>query len=168
MNIPPNKFDEIFTEYKPRLIKFAKKISFCEHRAEEIVQDVFLKLLKQDWGKIEDHIHQWLFFVCKNRCFTVYHKEKKYSSFSDDEELEGKLSEEHNPQESLVIKEDAKKILKLMEKLGPLQRKVLELRFLKGMNNVEIAKKLKIKNTNAAYHVSDGCKKLREMMAQTN
>ena len=165
MQIPPQKLEELYQTHKNSLFRYSRNITKSDDLSHEIVQDVFLKLLNQDWPKIQSYINQWLFTVCRNNSLKLLNKETRYISFLEGE-LERKPCEEKNPNEKAISKEECKKAVELLEKLGPTQKKIMKMRFLKQFSNLEISKKLKMKNNTVAFHVSDGCKKLRQLMAK--
>ena len=67
---------------------------------------------------------QWLFTVCRNLSFKLKTKEKRYTILlEDDNEM---LDEAKNPAESLDFLEQKTHLLKCIEKLSPLQNKVIK------------------------------------------
>ena len=155
-------FENIYKQYRGRMIKYAEKIVYCPNRAEDIVQEAFSRLIKQDYDKIKDHVMQWLFTVCRNLSFKLKEKEKRYIPLLDDDS--DILDEAKNPAESLDFSEQKNHLLKCIEKLSPLQKKIIKLRYLKQLDNPEIAKKLKIKANAVAFHVCKGKQNLFEIM----
>jgi RNA polymerase sigma factor (sigma-70 family) len=65
-NIEKDKwFGETVRVYEPRLLRFLGKMVPLSI-AREIVQETFIKLLKEDFGVIRNHTAEWLFTVCRN------------------------------------------------------------------------------------------------------
>jgi RNA polymerase sigma-70 factor (ECF subfamily) len=162
MKISESDFEDLYKTYRIRMLKFVEKIVYCPNRSEDIVQEAFARLTKQDYEKIKDHIMQWLFTVCRNLSFKLKTKEKRYIPLLDNNDEV--LDEEKNPYESLDFSEQKKNLLKCIKKLSPLQKKVIQLRYLKQLDNPEIAKKLKIKTNAVAFHVCKGKQNLLEIM----
>jgi RNA polymerase sigma-70 factor (ECF subfamily) len=162
MKISESDFEALYKEYKIRLFKFVEKIVYCPSRAEDIVQETFARLLKQDYEKIKDHVTKWLFTVCRNLSFKTKAKENRYTPLFDDNS--DTLDEAKNPSESLDFLEQKQNLLKCIERLSPLQKKVIKLRYLKQLNNPEIAETLKITVNAVSFHVCKGKQNLLEIM----
>ncbi len=67
--------DETFTEWRPRLLRFCGQLLRNTHDAEEVVQDVFAKLLRQD-GRYDlaKDPGVLLFRLARNRCIDLRRK----------------------------------------------------------------------------------------------
>lgn len=142
MTLQQNKQSKIsgwFTEYGSRLLRFVKsKINDLEE-AEDISQEVWYQLSRQDQVDDIEQIGSWLFTVANNRVINFY-KKKKTIPFSklenaannvdgNDEVAEMDLSfnswaEENLPSEILESKEFWNMLQKLLENLPPEQRDV--------------------------------------------
>src|SRR5688572_29807591 len=61
--------------HEAALIRYATWVLGDPERAREIVQDTFLRLCKEDPGKISGYLAQWLFTVCRNLAFDASRKE---------------------------------------------------------------------------------------------
>jgi len=162
MKISESDFEDLYKTYRIRMLKFVEKIVYCPNRSEDIVQEAFARLTKQDYEKIKDHVMQWLFTVCRNLSFKLKAKEKRYVTLlEDDSDI---IDEAKNPSESLDFSEQKENLLKCIERLSPLQKKVIKLRYLKQLNNPEIAKTLKITVNAVSFHVCKGKQNLFEIM----
>jgi len=142
MTLQQNKQSKIsgwFTEYGSRLLRFVKsKINDLEE-AEDITQDVWYQLSRQDQVDDIEQIGSWLFTVANNRVINFY-KKKKNIPFSklenagnnvegNDEVADADLSfnswaEENLPSEILESKEFWNMLQKLLANLPPEQRAV--------------------------------------------
>ena len=110
--ITDDYFAEVYNDYFPRLSAHARKILYSESLVEECVQIVFSKLLQQDYSKIQntDHLHKWLFTVCRNTSFKLKIKENRYVSAEENESF----CEDPNPFENLDRKELYKQVNKIL------------------------------------------------------
>jgi len=142
MTLQQNKQSKIsgwFSEYGSRLLRFVKsKINDLEE-AEDITQDVWYQLSRQDQVDDIEQIGSWLFTVANNRVINFY-KKKKNIPFSklenagnnvegNDEVADADLSfnswaEENLPSEILESKEFWNMLQKLLANLPPEQRAV--------------------------------------------
>jgi RNA polymerase sigma-70 factor (ECF subfamily) len=161
--IPQEIFNETYKEYFGRLKIYAEKFVYSGHTAEDCVQEVFRKLLLQDFNKIEKHLEPWLFLVCRNTCLKFYRKNSRmeYKNTQDEEEL----SEIKSPIEFLVCDERYKEMFIAIEQLSPKQKKAIELRFFSDLKYQEIEQKMKTNSGNAGFHISAGLKKLRKILS---
>ena len=85
--ITEEKLLEIYNEYRHRLYGASDKILNDPQRSEDVVQDVFYRLCKQDFSKIENHIQEWLFTVNRNCSLKQYHKRNRYMLIEDTDDL---------------------------------------------------------------------------------
>jgi RNA polymerase sigma-70 factor (ECF subfamily) len=164
--ITTQEFEVIYKQYTPRLKGLAKKFLYRDSLAEECVQDVFRKLLKQDFDKIreEDHLRAWLFTVCRNGALNIKRKESRFVEEKEDESL----SEEPNPFENLDKKECYKKAIALMKGvLSKDQQKVIKLRYFSDLSYKEIAKKMKTTTGNVGFLLSIGLSKVRKKLMKS-
>ena len=58
---------EALREYERPLVSYALGITGNLEQARDVVQDTFLKLCNQDPAKLDGHLAQWLYTVCRNR-----------------------------------------------------------------------------------------------------
>jgi RNA polymerase sigma-70 factor (ECF subfamily) len=67
------------------LARYAFRIVGEMESARDIVQETFLKLCGQDRDRVEPHLAEWLFTVCRNRALDVLRKEKRVKRSSEPE-----------------------------------------------------------------------------------
>jgi len=159
-----NTIEELYKEYQPRLAAYSYKILKNNENAKDCVQEVFKRLAKQDMGKIKDHIHQWLFVVCRNCSLKIL---KRQNFVLLDENHDQVFSEDKNPFESLDSKEKIKKLLWMVEQLPKKRKDILKLRFVHDLKYEEIAKKLKTTSGNVGFMLSTTLCDLREKFSKT-
>ena len=71
------KFQNAIREYEGQLLRYATRQMGDIETAREIVQDVFLRLLKTEQKeKVFEYLPQWLFTVCRN--LVIDRKRKVY------------------------------------------------------------------------------------------
>src|SRR5215212_3886796 len=74
---------EALRNHEARLIRYASWILQDPERAQEVVQETFLRLCKEDRAKISGHLTQWLFTVCRNLAFDARRKEARMTRLED-------------------------------------------------------------------------------------
>ena len=57
----------VLRQYEGPLILYAARITKDLERARDVVQEAFLRLLKEDPATIESHLAEWLYTVCRNK-----------------------------------------------------------------------------------------------------
>jgi RNA polymerase sigma factor (sigma-70 family) len=83
----PDWFENFYKELYPKLFRYA--LRFIEaSKADEIVQDSFVKLLDQPDNKEPNHMTSWLYVTCRNQCIDEIRRRRKMKSSEDiDEDL---------------------------------------------------------------------------------
>ena len=165
--ITTEKFLALHQEFRHRLYAASDKILKDHHRVEDVVQDVFMRLHKQDYSKIENHITEWLFTVCRNCSIKQYHKKNRYVFVEDTEELDC-IDESASAPEEMMQGELIKALMKLTKKLSKNQQKALKLKFNKDCNYAVIAKKLKTTTGNVGFMLSTAISKLKKLLDKEN
>ena len=125
------RYNEIVENYSDMIFRIAYQYLFNKYDAEDIVQDVFVKLLtKRVIFKDEEHIKSWLIRVTINQCLDYKKSLTKKSTVPIEnmeipfEQKEGEILEELQ-----LLKED--------------ERNILYLYYYEGYTSVEIAGILK-------------------------
>ncbi len=112
--------------------------------AEDLTQDVFMKLLralpKYD-GRAE--LKTWIFSIAKYLAIDSYRKKRFQAMFSENF-LARLVSSEGRPEESLTAKEEGQELKEALQKLKPQYRMVVILRALKEYSVKETAEILGI------------------------
>lgn len=140
-------------EYSKRLQAFIRKRVKRLDEAEDILQDVFLKLAETDQlMKPIDELGSWLFAVTRNRITDSYRKKRTDSlpeTAEDDEEFMDAIGrllfDDRNTPESEYIREVF--WIELKEALAQLpdkQREVFELTELEGFSFKELAEQMQV------------------------
>lgn len=147
-------FDTIYNHYSRKLYGFVVRYIKVEADAEEIVQDVFLKIWKTR-GNIDIHssFESFLFTVAYNTTISLLRKranEKKYL-----EHLYKKFIIDKPPDlvDEIHFNELDNKVNSLLDKLTPRQKEVYQLSRNEGLSHNEIAKKLNISTNTVKHHL---------------
>lgn len=164
-----DQFDEIFKTNYTYLLNIACKYVKDTHKAYDIVQEVFIKLNRQDLNKFSDikFMKGWLSTVCRNTSINYLRNNKKYVEL-DEVQQNNTISDELDPFAQIEMDEtksnDQKLILKFLKKLGNKQRQCLILRYYKNKSYFEIAKEMKSNENCVGYNINAGIAKLRQLM----
>lgn len=139
-------FETLFDWFYPKLYRY---ISFKVDREEieDILSDVFLKVVRkiQDYSLPKNQktgFSSWIFRVANNTVIDFYRTKKLHTSLHDSEtgELVFDLPDtEPLPNEQAQHHFEAQEIRKVLEKLSPTHREILELKYLEEFSHTEIA-----------------------------
>ncbi|MGQ8338811.1 RNA polymerase sigma-70 factor [Sunxiuqinia sp. A32] len=160
--------EELFKRTFPRLFDFAFKITKDDKVAEDIVQDVFIKV----WEKKSDiesiNIEGYLFRLVRNQCLD-YIKHIKVTSEKEVELHSLKRIEELyridfiRDEPYLLIQEELKlEIERTIDSLPPRCKEVFILSKIDGLKNREIAEKLQINVKNVERHLARAAKTFKD------
>ena len=147
-------FDAIYEKYSKRLYGFVIRYVKQEADAEEIVQEVFIKIW-ENRSKIDVYssFESFLFTISYNSAISLLRKrvsEKKYLEYLKS------LQEDENIREStdeIQFKELNENIDFLLGKLTPRQKEIFKLSREEGLTHEEIAKKLGISVNTVKNHM---------------
>jgi len=153
-------FEELFREYFPPLMAFARKILVDEDDAREVVQKVFINL----WEKrkeidISTSLKSYLFTSVHNRSLNMIRDRKKFSS---DEVPD--LGGEWDVSSQIESMELEEKIRETIASLPEKCREIFELNRFDGLKYGEIAEKLGISVKTVENQMSKALKILREKL----
>jgi len=147
-------FDSIYEQYCKRLYAFVIRYVKQESDAEEIVQEVFIKIW-ENRGKIDVYssFESYLFTITYNSAISLLRKrvhEKKYLEHVKSLQEVNVASE---LTDDLYFKELNSKLQSLLLELTPRQREIFLLSREEGLTHDEIAKKLGISANTVKNHI---------------
>lgn len=157
-------FNLLFYMYAEKIFKFSLTFFNAEAEAEEIVQEVFLKIwLKRKTISNPSTFNAYIYTIAKNLIFNNLKKniyKKKYESY-----LYSNHQAHQNDTENEVLYEETKqRIEKALDQLPKKRREVFLLSRQEGFKNKEIAEKLNISIKTVESHMSLSLKYLREVL----
>jgi RNA polymerase sigma-70 factor (ECF subfamily) len=155
-------FDVIYRKYSPKLFGFILKILKVESDAEEIMQEVFMKIWEMR-DKIETYtsFDSFLYTITYNKSINLIRKkitERKYVDFlkSQPELAEPAVIED------LHFLELSSKVDRLVQELPARQKEVFLLSREKELTYKEIAEELNISKNTVENHMVKALKYLRD------
>lgn len=143
------KFERFFIINYSTVKNFAKMLIKSEEDAEDIAQDVFLKLWTQPeiWLENKETLDSYLYTMTKNTTFNFI-KHRKIEQAYQEQIFEKNLLEElfdfNDPLDSIYYREIMLIFKFSMQRIPQKRRKVFEMSRFKKMTNAEIAEKLQI------------------------
>lgn len=140
------------------LLSYTFKILSRFATSEEVVQEGFLRLWKQEFpGQFEHYPKAWLYKVCRNLAIDILRKENKIDLSEDLEELI------FTPCVSETLLESSM-ILKEVAKLTPNQQEVLTLKFNDELSYKEIAELTGLSVSHVGVLLHEGLNHLRAII----
>ena len=157
-------FDTLYHKYNRKIYNFAVSILKSTEDAENILQDVFLKLW-MNRNKIEkdSSIRYYIFSIAYNSSITIFREKMKESRFL--ESLKNMQDIGHDPVNlEIEYKEMEGKLNEIIESLPDRQKEVYLLHKVEGLKYSEIAEKLNISVNTIENHMSRALKTIRERL----
>ena len=155
-------FREVFDLYFKGLVLFATKYSVDKEAAEDLVQDVFVRLYEQR-SKIQFHtsLKSFLFQSVRNRCID-YWRSHKVRERHHGEILLTTNPETPDSQELMLQTELEEKVFEAIRQLPEQCQLIFKMNRFEGKKNQEIADELNISKRTVETQISKALKRLRE------
>ena len=149
--------DTIWQEYHHRLFEFIKR-KVGEDSAEDILQDVFIKLHSHiDSLKENERLEGWLFTMTRNTIVDYYRSNKVT------EALPEWIEQKHPKNEEIIHRELSHCLVPMIEMLPDKYRKVIQLSELEGKTQREVAELENLSLSGAKSRVQRGRKRLKNI-----
>jgi RNA polymerase sigma-70 factor (ECF subfamily) len=138
---------EALNLHEDALLRYATWVLHDAELGREVVQETFLRLCREDRSKVDGHLPQWLFTVCRNLAFDTRKREARMTPLDDAE-----IGIDSN----LDQKESVSEIFRFVEALPKNQREVVYLKFQCDLSYKEISDvtKLSIGNVGLLLHTA--------------
>ena len=156
-------FKTIFERYYSSLCCFAVQYLKDDSSAEEIVQDVFLKIWeKRNSIRIETSVKNYLFRSVRNTCLNLIQHEKIKNQHVDD--TQKRFKQEIDPDKYYLEIDLVKKIEESIDSLPEKRREIFRLCKEDGLKYKEIADRLNISVKTVEAQMGLALKTLREKL----
>lgn len=158
-------FDGIYQMYSKRLYAYSLQFTKSPEEAEEIVQDVFVKLWNsREYIKQDETLRSLLFIMAKHYLINAYRSKVNNRVYEDYIEYVDALSVD-NTHHRLEYNEFVTHFEEIMKTLPLTQQKVIRLSRLEQLSNKEIAERLSLSEQTVKNQISLGIKSLREKLS---
>ena len=161
-------FDKLYSIYKKKLYGFAIGYLKSREDAEDIVQEVFIKIW-MNRNEIDESksFNSYLFTISKNSILNYFRKKSNSNAYTDYIKNFAKLTCEKTD-EKMEYDDLLQKANLIIDKLKPRQKEIYLLSRKEGLSNAEIAEKLGISKKSIENQISISLKFLRENFGQEN
>ena len=127
--------EHAWLEYRKKLLAFIRAKVETSEDAEDILNDVFSKLVKvASENKYPDNLVPWLYHVTKNRIVDYYRSKGRFEQLPED------LAEDHEKADA--IKSISKCMLPMIQALPENYQQPLMLSEIEGQKYIEVANEL--------------------------
>lgn len=143
-------FTRLFRSYWNKVYTQALTYLKSSHRAQEITQDIFVKI----WSSKEklpavESFSNYLFILSRNEIISALRRKEKIFTDPTDALLQGSLI----PDQQLQFKETNERVLKAIDQLPPARKIVFKLSRLEGRSYEQIGKELNISRNGVKDHI---------------
>jgi RNA polymerase sigma-70 factor, ECF subfamily len=160
-------FELLFRKFNVRLCVFANKFLNDPEEAQEIVQNVFIKIWEgRDDIDPEDSLKSYVFKIVQNLSLNKLRRKKVESRYIEIYKLVYIEQQEHSAHDSLLARELEEHITHSIGKLPCECRKVFELSRVDGLKYREIADTLNISVKTVEAQMSKALRSLRVELSE--
>jgi len=160
-------FEEIFRKYREKIYYFAIRYYNSAEDAENVVQDVFIKLWEEREGVKEDFsLNNYIYTIAKNHLFNIQRKkinEKAYRNYIVDH-----LVQISNLENELIYADLKAKIDEIIDELPSQRKKVFIMSNMEGLSNKELASQLNLSVRTIEVHKSLALQTIRKALKNIN
>lgn len=156
-------FEKIFKKYKEKVYYFAIRYYNSTEDAENVVQDVFIKLWdERSRVKEELSLNNYIYTIAKNHLFNIQRKkinEQTYRRYIIDH-----LVQVSNLENELIYADLKQKIDSVIEALPTQRKKVFIMGNVEGLSNNEVASILNLSVRTVEVHKSLAVQTIRKAL----
>lgn len=147
-------FDSIYKKYSKRLYGFVLRYVKQDIDAEEIVQEVFIKIWQsRDRINIYSSFDSFLFTIAHNATINLLKKRATERKYIEHVKSLQRIDETYELTDEIHYKELKHKFQDLLNELSPRQKEIFQLSREEGLSHKEIAEKLGISANTVKNHL---------------
>ncbi len=146
------------------LLAYANRLLGDSDRARDAVQDVFLRLCRQDRTAIDGHLRRWLFTVCRNRALDELRR-RKHVKTTELTEVNGRAVPGPTPAQVVEHEEAVSAAVDALARLPEKEREVIHLKFREGLSYRQISAVTGLSLSYVGVLIHTGLRKLRHDLA---
>jgi RNA polymerase sigma-70 factor (ECF subfamily) len=157
-------FQQIFNLYQPRLVSYLTRITKCSEEAQELTQEIFLKLWanREALGEVESP-ERYIFTIARNKAIDCLRKAALDSRMR--ERLWSSIcTYQQSCDEEFFANERATLINEAILKLSSQKRVVFRLSRIDGLTHNQIARQLNISKNTVKNHIVEAIKFIKNYL----
>lgn len=164
-------FEDTAQRYQRRVYSFARYLLSNREEAEDVTQEVLLRLWRHRQGVDEERLGSWLLRVTRNACYDLLRRRRSETAAGlapgvDEEAAEGVATPEPDPQSRAEATDFRRRLLAALAEIGEPYKSVVILREVQGLPHREIGEALGIPEVTVRVHLHRGRRKLRELLKE--
>ncbi len=162
-------FEEVVSQQQRKVYSFARYFLGSTEEAEDVTQEVFLKLW-HNWQRIElASVRSWLLRVTRNACFDRLRQRRSASRFiqrdTESQIVESSPASDPDPEVQAQRAAFRRHVTAALQDLGEPYRSVLILREIQGLRYRDIGEILDMPLNTVRVNIHRGRRQLREALA---
>jgi len=156
-------FTELFHYYKDKLYSFLLRLTESPEMAEDVIQDIFLKLWKSRAGLTGiDNFGSYIFRMAQNQCLTHFKRVARETLILAELQREATVPDTENTE---ALRAMQQKLEAVVAQLPPQQRLIYTLSREQGLKHEEIARRLAISPSTVKNHMIQALSSIRKELA---
>ncbi|HSG39886.1 MAG TPA: sigma-70 family RNA polymerase sigma factor [Thermoanaerobaculia bacterium] len=166
-------FEDTAQRYRRRVYSFARYLLSNREEAEDVTQEVLLRLWRHQEGVDEERLGAWLLRVTRNACYDLLRRRRSEAAAGievsfDEEDAREVVSVEPSPESRAQDADFRRLLLETLGELGEPYKSVVILREVQGLPHREIGEALGIPEATVRVHLHRGRRKLRERLREVS
>ena len=167
-------FTLLVKAYQDRVYSLAYYVTKNHHDAEDVAQEVFLKIWRSLPSYRGDAPDAWVIKIAKNTCLDFIKQKKRVEPLEyevDGEMLERPIPDtdvQSNPPDAAVRAEQRKQVEKAILQLGDEHREILTLRYMDGLSYEQLCDVLDVGMGTVKSRLSRAKKSLQNILKSGN
>ena len=164
MNVKKTQLLKLLDESGPKLYNMLTRLALSDDIAEELMQDLFIKLFEIENLKKIKNLEAYAYRTAVNLAFDWRRRKRTFEVILD-----------HHPDPctpqvdlKLIQHEDLTQVLNAIEQLPNLMRECVVLRYIEQMSYDQIALRIQKSNPSIRVHCSKGIIRLRQFLNENN
>lgn len=158
------RLQRLVDQYQPLLLAYAQRLCGGDfQRAQDAVQETFLRLCREDLDRIDGRVAAWLFAVCRTRVIDMQRTHQP--DLVSPEHVSQAAAAGSGPAEAAEWADEQQRLAAHVGRLPPRQQEVLRLRLQAGLSYREIADVTGITVSNVGVQLHQAIRTLRDTLA---
>ncbi len=160
-------YAQLFHAYKDKLFAFIRRITTSDEKAEDLMQDIFLKIWLQRENLLDvENFNAFLFRSAQNHAINLIRRMAKETLILKEKQKQQDHSSALSPNELLYYKNFREFLNKAIDTLPPQQKTIYRLSREENLKQKEIAEQLGLSLSTVQNHLSRALHTLREKLKE--
>jgi len=153
----------VMERYEGPLTRYAVRLTRDLEQARDVVQETFLRLCSEQPDRLNSHLAEWLFTVCRHRALDAQRKQSRMTPLTE-MDLATRASSEASPALAAEQSDTASQVQRLLAALSENQQEVIYLKFQNGLSYQEISRVTHLSIGNVGFLIHTALKAIRQQL----